>query len=92
MKHHYFFDVIPSTLMDLLHLGTFYNKEEVDVVLCGCGTLWMWYFVAVVLCGWLRKESHDLCSSGIFKQLLRWGKNASLGLRIMLRKHDNSMK
>ena len=31
--------------MDLLHLGTFYNKEEVDVVLCGCGTLWLWYFV-----------------------------------------------
>lgn len=58
MKHNYFFDVIPSTLMDLLHLGTFYNKEEVDVVLCG----------------WLRKKTPYLCSGGIFKQFLRWGK------------------
>jgi hypothetical protein len=40
--------------MGLLHLGTFYNKEELDVVLCG----------------WLRKKTPDLCSGGIFKQML----------------------
>jgi hypothetical protein len=44
--------------MDLLHLGTLYNKEEVDVVLCG----------------WLGKKTPDLCSGGVFKQSLRWEK------------------
>jgi hypothetical protein len=58
MNHHYFFNVIPSTLMDLLHLGTFYNNEEVDLALCE----------------WLRMKGPDLCSHGVFKHLPRWEK------------------
>jgi hypothetical protein len=62
--------------MDLLHLGTFYNNEEVDVVFCE----------------WLRMKGLELCRGGVFKHLPRWEKNASLGSRIMLRKDYNSMK
>jgi hypothetical protein len=58
MKHHYFFDVILRTLMDLLQLGTFYNNEEVDMLLCE----------------WLQMKGPDLCSGEVFKEMPRWEK------------------
>lgn len=44
--------------MDLLQLGTFYNNEEVDMLLCE----------------WLQMKGPDLCSGEVFKEMPRWEK------------------